>query len=91
MFDYFIYQNSHVPANKNFTRVKRKKSAIVYIILTNSFVNTNFETIMFKTDVLNNFPVCFLESASRTRDKNKAMYINKRLINNNAIEMFKQK
>ena len=46
---------------------------------------------MFKTDVLNNFPVCFLESASRTRDKNTAMYINKRLINNNAIEMFKQK
>ena len=46
---------------------------------------------MFKADVLNNFPVYFLEPTSRTRDKNKAMYIDKRLINNNAIEMFKQK
>ena len=83
-----IYQNSFVPAINKPTRVTRKASTIICHIFTNSFVNTNFKTIIFKTDISDHFPICFLQPPSTSNEKNKATYITKTVINNNAIEMF---
>ena len=63
-------------------RVTRNTSTIIDHILRNCFVNTNFKTFIFKLDISNHFPVCFLQSTSRPREENKATYITKRVINN---------
>ena len=86
-----ICQNSFIPTVKKPTRVTRKTSTIIDHILTNSFVNTNFQTFIFKIDISDHFPICSLQPASRHREENEATHIIKRVINNNAIEMFKQK
>ena len=71
------------------TRVTRKISTIIDHIFTNSFVNTNFKTVIFKTDISDHFPICFLQPISTPREENKATYITKTVINN-VIDMFKQ-
>ena len=65
-------------------------STIIDHILTNLFVNTNFKTFIFKIDISDHFPICFLQPTSRPREENEVTYITKRVINNNAIELFKQ-
>ena len=62
----------------------------MYHIFINLFVNTNFEMIMLKTDISDHFPICFLQPPSTPNEENKATYITKIVINNNATEMFKQ-
>ena len=64
-------------------------STIIDHILTKSFVNTNFETFISKIVVSSHFLICFLQPTSRPREENEASYIPKRVIKNNAIEMFK--
>ena len=86
-----IYQNSFIPTVNKPTRVTRKTSTIIDHILTNSFVNTNFKTFIFKIDISDHFPICSLQPTSRHREENEATHIIKRVISNNAIEMFKQK
>ena len=39
---------------------------------------------------LDHFPICFLQPTSRPRKENEVTCITKRVINNNAIELFKQ-
>ena len=85
-----IYQNSFIPTVNKPTRVTRKTSTILDHILTNLFVNTNFKTFIFKIDISDHFPICFLQPTSRPREQNEVTYITKRVINNNAIELFKQ-
>ena len=87
--NYLIYQNSFIPTVNKPTRVTRKTSTIIDHILTNSFVNTNFKTFIFKIDISNHFPICFLQPTFRPREENEVTYITKRVINNNPIEMFK--
>ena len=53
------------------------------------FVNTNFKNI-FKIDISDHFHICFLQLTSRPREENKVIYITKRVINNNVMELFKQ-
>ena len=84
-----IYQNDFIPAINKPTRVIRKTSTIIYIF-TNSFVNTNLKTIIFKTDISDHFSICFLQPTSTPNEENKATYITKTVINNKATEMFKQ-
>ena len=55
-----IYQNSFTPTVNTSPRVTRKTSVIIDNILTNSFVNTNFKTFIFKIDISDHFPICFL-------------------------------
>ena len=92
MQDYLhlIYQNSFIPTINKSTRVTRKTSTIIDHIHTNSFVNTNFKTFIFKINISDHFLICFLQLTSRAREETKATYITKRVISNNAIEMFKQ-
>ena len=85
-----IYKNSFIPTENKPTRVTRKTSTIIDHILTNLFVNTNFKTFIFKIDISDHFPICFLQPTSRPREENEVTYITKRVINNNAIELFKQ-
>ena len=85
-----IYQNSFIPSVNKPTRVTRKTSSIIDHILTNSFVNNNSKTFIFKIDISDHLPICFLQPTSRTRDENKVTYITKRVSNNNGIELFKQ-
>ena len=85
-----IYQNSFIPVINKPARVTRKTSTVIDHIFTNLFVNANFKTILFKTNVSDHFPICFLQPTSRHREKNKATYITKRVFNNNTIKMFKQ-
>ena len=54
------YQNSFTPTVNTPPRVTRKTSIIIDHILTNSFVNTNFKTFIFKIDISDHFPICFL-------------------------------
>ena len=85
-----IYQNGFIPTVNKSTRVTRKTSTIIDHILTNLFVNTNFKTFIFKIDISDHFPICFLQPTSRPREENEVTYITKRVINNNAIELLKQ-
>ena len=85
-----IYQNSFITTVNKPAMVTRKTSTIIDHILTNLFVNTNFKTFIFKIDILDHFPICFLQRISRPREENEATYITKRVINNNVIEVFKQ-
>ena len=72
------------------TRVTRKTSTIIDHTLTNLLINTNFRAFIFKIDISYHFPICFLQPTSRSREENEVTYITKRVINNNAIELFKQ-
>ena len=80
----------YIPIISKPTRVTRKASTITNHILTNLFVNTNFKTFILKIDISDHFPIFFLQPTSRPREENKATYNTKTVINNNAIEMFKQ-
>ena len=81
-----IYKNSFIPTINKPTRVTRKTPTIIDHILTNSFVNANFNTFIFKINISNHFSICFLQPTSRPREENKATYITKRVMNNNAIK-----
>ena len=70
-----IYQNNFIPAIKKPTRVTRKTSTIINHVFTNSFVNTNFKTIIFRTDISDHFPVCFLQPRSTLREKKTKVHI----------------
>ena len=85
-----IYQNSFLPIVNTPSRVTRKTPTLIDHIPTNSSVNTNFKTFIFKIDISDHFPICFLQPTFRPREENGATYINKKVININAIEMFKQ-
>ena len=80
-----FYSNS-----KQTNQVTRKTSTIVDHILTDLFVNTNLKIFIFKIDISDHFPICFLQPTSRPREENEVTYITKRVINNNAIELLKQ-
>ena len=85
-----IYQNSFISKVNKTTRVTRKTSTIIDHILPISFVITNFKTFLFKIDISDYFPICFLQPTSRPIEGKEVTYITKRVINNNAIEIFKQ-
>ena len=61
-------------------------------ILTKSFTDTVFETAIFKSDICDHFPVCFIipSSVKQTNNtKNTAIF--KRVFDTESIELFKQK
>ena len=72
-----IYQNSFIPTVNKHTRVTRKTSTIIDHIFTNLFVNTDFKTFIFKIDISDHFPNCFLQP--RPREENEVTYITKRV------------
>ena len=55
-----IYQNNLIPTINKPARVTMKTATAIDHILTNSFVDTDFKSAIFKTDISHHFPVCFL-------------------------------
>ena len=61
-------------------------------ILTNSFVDTDFKSAIFKTDIYDHFPVSLLlPLPSIAKSENGTTFIYKRTFRSDSIEMFKQK
>ena len=72
-------------------RVARITATAIDHILTNS-VDTVFKTVIFKSDIYDHFPICFLYQNSLPKQNNKEnMFIYKRAYNTESIELFKQK
>ena len=87
-----VYQNGMIPTINKPTRVTRKTATAIYYILTYSFVDTVFKTVIFKSNIPDHFPICFLSQNYLPKQNNKEnMFIYKRTYNTESIELFKQK
>ena len=87
-----IYQNNLIPTINKPTRVTMKTATAIDHILTNSFVDTDFKSAIFKTDIYDHFPVSLLlPLPSIAKSENGTTFIYKRTFRSDSIEMFKQK
>ena len=62
-----IYQNSFIPTINKPTRVIMKTATPINHILTDSFVDTNFKSAIFKTDISDNFPICLFLASPKVK------------------------
>ena len=67
-----------------------KTATAIDHILTNSFVDTNFKSVSFKTDISDHFPICLFLPSPKVKSESETTFIYKRIVNTLAIEMFKQ-
>ena len=58
----------------------RKTATAIDHILTNHFVNVNFKTTIFKTDISDHFPVSIIISSKKKPVENKYTCVYKRLL-----------
>ena len=87
-----VYRNGMIPTINKPTRVTRKTATATDYILTNSFTNTVFKTVVFKSDITDHFPVCFIIPSSMKLTNNTTnTVIFKRVLDTEPIELFKQK
>ena len=81
-----------IPTINKSTRVTRKTATAIDHILTNSFCDTDFKTAIYKCDVSDHFPICFIIlSPSKQENVTETIFIAKRIFNTESIELFKQK
>ena len=73
-----------IPTINKPTRVTKKMAAAIDHILTNQFINVNFKTTIFKTDISHHFSVCIIISSTETPVQNKHTYVYKRVITDDA-------
>ena len=74
------------------TRITRKTANAIDHILTNSLTDTVFKTAIFKSDISDHFPICFMIPPSMKQTNNlKTTVIFKRVFDTEAIELFQQK
>ena len=85
-----LYENDKIPTLSKPTRVTRKAGKAVNHILTNQFIDVNFKTKVFKTDILHHFPVCIVKSSKEKLVKNKCTYIYKIVITDDVTKCFNQ-
>ena len=85
-----VSQNGIVPTINKPTRVTRKTATAIDQVLTNQFINFNFKTAIFKTDISDHFQVCIIISLTEKLVENKHTYVYKRVITNEATELFNQ-
>ena len=85
-----IYQSGLIPTINKPTRVTRKTATIIDHILANSFLDTNFQTMIFKADISDHFSICFLLQSTMPKIENKVTYITRRITKQDAIEKFNQ-
>ena len=79
-----------VPTINKPTKVTRKTATAINHILTNHFIDVNFKTAIFKTDIPDHFPVSIIISLKEILVENKYFYVCKRLITDDAVERFNQ-
>ena len=70
-----------IPIINKPTRVTKKAATAIDHIITNCFVDTNFKTAIFKSDICDHFPICVFLSPMIDENKNEVTYIYKRNIN----------
>ena len=80
-----------IPTINKSTRVTRQSAIAIDHILTNCFVNFGLKTAIFKSDISDYFPISFFLPTTNEFFKTQPIYIDKRITNNNAIGMFRQK
>ena len=80
-----MYQNNTIPIINKPTRITNNH------IITNCFVDTNFKTAIFQSDICDRFPICVFLSPMIDENKNEVTYIYKRNINSAKIEKINQK
>ena len=81
-----------IPTINKPTRVTRKTATAIDHILKNSFCDTVFKTAIYKSDVSDHFPICFIiPSPSKQENVAETTFITKRILNTKSIELFKQK
>ena len=86
-----IYKNSMIPTINKRTRVTRQSAAPIDHILTNCFLNFDFKTAIFKSGISGHISFSFFLPMTNQFSKTEPIYIHKRIINTNPIEMFCQK
>ena len=79
-----------VPTINKPTKVTRKTATAINHILTNHFIDVNFKTAIFKTDISDHFPVSIIISLKEILVENKYFYVCKRLTTDDAVERFNQ-
>ena len=79
-----------IPTMSKPTRVTRKTATAIDHILTNSFIDTTYETGIIKSDVLDHFPIFFFISSEKVSVQNGIVYLHKRIINDKKIKAFTQ-
>ena len=57
-------------------------------VLTNSFIDRNFKTTIFKSDISDHFPICFITPSTKPKIGNKTSFILKSIFNFKAINTF---
>ena len=67
-----------------------KTATAIDNILTNSFVDTNFKSAIFKTDISDHFLICLFLPSTKVKSESETTFIYKRIVNTFAIEMLKQ-
>ena len=87
-----VYRNGMITTINKPTRVTRKATTAIDHILTNSFTDTPFKTAIFKSDIYDHFPICFIIPSSMKQTNNtKNTFIFKRVFDTESIELFKHK
>ena len=87
-----VYRNGMIPTINKPTRVTRKTATAIDHILTNSFTDTVFKTAIFKSDISDHFPICFIIPSSMKQTNNTTnTVIFKRVFDTESTELFKQK
>ena len=85
-----VYRNGMIPTINKSTRVTRKTATAIDHILTNSFCDTVFKTAIYKCDVSDHFPICFIIPSPSKQDNNtETTFVTKRITE--SIELSKQK
>ena len=59
-----------IPTINKWTRVRPKTETAIDVILTNSFTETVFKTAIFKSDISDHFPICFMIPCSMKQTNN---------------------
>ena len=90
-FSDLAYENSMIPTINKPTRVTRQSATTIDHILTNCFVNFDFKTAFFRSDISDHSLISFFLPITNEFSKIEPIYIRKRMLNNNAIEMSKVK
>ena len=60
-----------IPTINKPTRVTRTTVTAIDHILTNSFSDKNFRTAIFKSDISDHFPICFIITSTKPKIENK--------------------
>ena len=85
-----LYENGMIRTINKPTRVTRKTATAIDHILTNQFINVNFKTAIFKTDISDHFPVCIIISSTEKLVENKHTNVYKRVTTDGTTERFDQ-